>query len=301
MPRLLGILVAFVVIGLIVSAVLAAIYLVMIVSLVGVGLIGFLFVKLKRPLVNPNGPAIVPLVYSIIWAAMISSAFLLGSVVINSSTGMGKFAYVAWVRDAIIFFVQTALTLFISTRFSLGLLASTNIARARALACTTAAVIFAVKPDFLDLEKADILLRLVVHQIIDLITFPITLLLAIIDNYSGAVNRARQWVIATNGNLFELSAVMSKLLWIVAIFNFIKSLGRKMDIQPAPMWNPTLSAQERTIFGVTVLLGVTILIIAQLDAMELRHELRGGDVLVWSNIAVYAGLWVALWRSRARQ
>jgi hypothetical protein len=57
---LLGILVAFVVIGLIVSAVLAAIYLVMIVSLVGVGLIGFLFVKLKRPLVNPNGPAIVP-------------------------------------------------------------------------------------------------------------------------------------------------------------------------------------------------------------------------------------------------
>ncbi len=227
-----------------------AVYVLAFLATVGVGVAGFSAAKLKIPLVNPNGPIVVPIVYSLIWALVITAALILGSSVLGGYFPVGHrpsdlTPYERSVNDPI----RNYQAAFFLIEFWLVLLASLGIRRsgsmrlsfsvAGAAISAAAALLFSVSPD---IGGRSILNA--VYGIGSTIVSPVTLPRVLAQD--GGVDLAHllyEWLLSTKGNLFTVMKEFAKVLWIVALLRFAFAWLRKLVVPASNTAQPSYSAQ----------------------------------------------------------
>lgn len=284
----------------------AAIILALFAATVGVGVWGLVSVKLKRPLVNPNGPIAVPLIYSFLWASVITLALFAGSMAINEYMPRRPQNPFLWLRnDALLFLVETLIVLFVSARSSKSNLAMSNLSFASSMVCFSASMIFTIGSSIdLNLMLAQIP-RSLVQELWNTLTFPLLVLDALKEGVISAAQGVYTWVLATNGNLFKISSVLSKILWVASIFYAAKGWLRPKR-SPEAIRRKALTSGERKNLAQALILGFAMFLILGWITIEILHETHYGVawsqvspvVAVLSLIGVHLGLLYTLYCSR---
>jgi hypothetical protein len=291
---MLGLLLRYIVPALTIVAVLvvalvlfwAAVEVALAVLTAGVGIVGLLFVKLKRPIVSPNGHLFVPLVYAFLWAVAITVALYLGSLYVNRFVPRPVDHTFAWLgRDAGLFFIEAFAVLCLSVWAS---------KRARADSwLTSALLLFAASIVFGALPALSALAGLTSGEILGALGLPLDLA----RDWRDPVGKVSAWLQATNGNLFKLTSVLPGLYLVLAVVALVLSfLLPKSGSDVRPM----LNAAERRLFLWSLVVGALLLAVLGWIGWSLYLEPRHS--LTWAQLAgvvlAYAWLLYLLLRSR---
>lgn len=268
----------------------------------GAGLFGLLCVKTKRPIVPPHGFILFPFVYAIIWAAAITVALYLGGLILNDmrDVRVGN-PFQSWRKDALLFFAEAAWVLFVAARFSRSKLAQVSPLKVSAAVSAVAAMTFSISTAFLEVDTIPDAMIAIARDVVQTVIFPFVRPFELLQE--GELARVWRWLLSIDANLFKLSGVISKFVWIYALFQFVRGLTKAPQDEPTSMRRGSLTGAELGWFAATVVAAGAV---AAIVGLQIRDELQGTRSSFWIMepffmfFVAYAVLWVVLWRSRYR-
>lgn len=271
------------------------------------GLFGLVCVKTKYPIVSPHGFIAIPFAYAVAWAAAITIGLALGGALLNEVRNVmpyGGQAVLAWKNDALPFFVKAVAVLFAAARFRRRARGHGGILRASIIVSTLAAAIFSIPSGFLEPTSYFASVKIVIALIFETYAFPIQLIVDTVSDPKRSIDAFLAWLATTNGNLFKLSPVIAKILWIYALYKSVRGTAlRELNAEePAPV-RSALTSSEWLLFVATM---VTTAILVAIVWLDMQESTRGVRYSFWianpfmTFFLAYIVLWFFLWLSRNR-
>ena len=268
-----------------------------------VGCIGFLLVKTRTPFVNPNGPAGIPLFYVLAWAAVITAGLLVGSLFLGGNifgvTRAQQEVFASKVlKDAGVFFLESALILLGTLGLSGSSLARRNLYLASATSCGLASLLFTFSP-LPEVGDLGALARELFEKLVGTITFPFVAAIEIAKGLASVWAAIQRWFWSTHGNLFVFGTVLSKLFFLVTIAQALRGLVSSTAAVSPRDRRPSLTGEEWQRFAWTVglLVMIAVSVIYLRDGYDPSKEFFPVLVVIASGL-FYVGLVWNLWQAR---
>jgi hypothetical protein len=252
------------------------------------GIAGVCVKEARAPIVNPNAPFLVALVYALLWAYAFTLSLLCGSEIVHGFIGGPQDFIMPY---AIQFFVTSAGIFFFSARSAKSALGRANASLERSAVCFAAFALFlASAPAGGHAGGQDWpagLLAAVLGHLKDTVLFPLTFVSTFVEGgIWGPFKAVYRWLIEAHGNLFKLSDVMTKVFAVAAAVNFVLGWFGRGEPEKASPRRPLTDAEWEN-FSQAAYLGLTL----SVCAVGMKY-FAGPDIFIL--VPLLCGLFFAL-------
>lgn len=269
-----------------------------------VTMIAVVCTKLKMPLVNPNGPLVVPLVYVVLWSVVVTVGMLWASYAIRDYHPVfakQQLSDRALDLQALSFLLDFILALGSATlvaREARNPEKKFNIANAQLFQLAAAALLFSIRIDFANPQA---ILPHIINDVSTMLIAPMIWLQAILADPKRIPIELFEWIQRSGYSLFEISKGMGNVLWLIFMLGaawtwLSKIVSSPKEEDPVAHYTPDLCSEERTVFIVALVCAILIglwplafaywrytngLAFAESDALYFIPSFIAVPVLVW--------------------